>query len=99
MSVALLVEIANSFVSGVATENFLYLCFVNWCTTASCLIVTFWSCLTLTFWRYGWKKVCFQNYILDDTLDNSIPDGDNDFDGDNDGDNNNHNSDGNNDNK
>ena len=38
---ALLVYIANSFVSGVVTENFLYLCFVNWGTTGSCLIFTF----------------------------------------------------------
>ena len=99
MSVALLVEIANSYVFGVATENFLYLCFDNWCTTGFCLTVTFWSCLIVTFWRYGWKQVCFRNNTLDDTLDNSTPDGDNDFDDNNNGDNNNHNSAGNNDDK
>ena len=47
---------------------------------------------------YGWKQVCFHNYILDNTLDNSTPDGDNDFD-DNDDDDNNRNSDDNNDDK
>ena len=45
-SVALLVEIANSFVSGEATENILYPCFVNWGTAESCLIFTF----DLSFW-------------------------------------------------
>ena len=51
----------------------------------------------MTFWRYGWKQVCFRNYILDDTLDNVTPDGDNDFDDNNDDNDNNHNSDENND--
>ena len=41
---ALLVEIVNSYVSGVATENFLYLCFVNWGTTG--VLFTFY----LSFW-------------------------------------------------
>ena len=91
MSVALLVEIVNSYAPGVATENFLYLCFDNWCTTGSCLIVT--------FWRYGSKQVCFRNYILDATLHNSIPDGENNLDDNNDGDNNNHDSACNNDDK
>ena len=45
-SVALLVEIANSCVSGVATENILYPCFVNWSTTESLLIFT----AHLSFW-------------------------------------------------
>ena len=44
--VALLVEIAKSCVSGVATRNILYPCFVNWGTTGSCLIFTFY----LSFW-------------------------------------------------
>ena len=43
----LLVEIAYSYVSGVATKNFLYLSFVNWGTTGSCLIFTFY----LSFWE------------------------------------------------
>ena len=43
---ALLVEIANSCVSGVATENVLYPCFVNWGTTVSRLMFTF----HLSFW-------------------------------------------------
>ena len=43
---------------------------------------------------YGWKQVCFRNYILDNILDNRTPDGDNDFVDNNDD--NNHNSDGNN---
>ena len=47
---------------------------------------------------YGWKQVCFRNYILDNTLDNRTPDGDNNF-VDNNDDNDNHNSDGNNDHK
>ena len=108
-----MVEIGNSYVSGVATENFLYLCFFNWGTTGSCLIVTFylsfWRLTSLSgsdwkiaFWKYGWKQVCFRNYILDNTLDNGTPDGDNNFDDSNDEDNNNnnnHNSDGNHDDK
>ena len=53
----------------------------------------------MTFWRYRWKQICFQSYILDNTLDNGTPDRDNYFDGNNDHDNNNHNSDDNNDDK
>ena len=53
----------------------------------------------MTFWRYRWKQICFQCYILDNTLDNGTPDRDNYFDGNNDHDNNNHNSDDNNDDK
>ena len=45
-SVALLVEIANSCLSGVATENILYPYFANWGTTGSRLIFTF----HLRFW-------------------------------------------------
>ena len=105
---ALLVEIAYSYVSGVATKNFLCLSFVNWDTTGSCLIFTFylsfWGMTSLSgsdwwitfWWRYGSKQVSFRNYILDNTLDNDTPDGDNNFDDNND-DNNNHNSDDNND--
>ena len=43
---ALLVEIANSCVSGVATEHVLYPCFVNWGTTVYRLMFTF----HLSFW-------------------------------------------------
>ena len=58
----------------------------------------------ITFWVrlvniYGWKQVCFRNYILDNTLDNGTPDVDNDFDDNKDDDDNNHNSDDNNDDK
>ena len=99
---AFLVEITNSYVSGVATKTFLYLRFVDWSTYGSCLIFTFylsfWALTSITFWRYGWKQAFYRNYILDNTLDNGIPDGDNDFDDDND-DNNNHNRDDNNDDK
>ena len=45
------------------------------------------------------KQVCFQNYILDNTLNNDTPDGDNGFNDNNDDDNNNHDSDDNNDDK
>ena len=43
-----------------------------------------------------WKQVCFQNHILDDTLDNYTSDGDSDINDGND-DNDNHDSDDNND--
>ena len=57
--------------------------------------------LVKTFWRSGWKRVCLQKYILDNTLNNDTPDGDNGFnDNNHDGLNNkNHDSDGNNDDK
>ena len=103
---ALLVEIANSCVSWVAAENNPFSRFVNWSTTGFCLIFTF----HLSFWdRYvrlvnsllkvkvGWKQVCFQNHILDDTLDNNTSDGDSDINDNNDDDNDNHDSDNNND--
>ena len=44
-----------------------------------------------------WKQVCFQNHILDDTLDNYTSDGDSDINDGNDDDNDNHDSDDNND--
>ena len=86
---ALLVEIANSYVSGVTPESFI--CFVSWGTTESFSYLLFIS----VFWGL---QVCFWNYVLDNTLDNDTPDGDNGFDDKND-DNNNHNSDNNNVNK
>ena len=45
------------------------------------------------FLKVRWKQDCFQNYILDNTLDNSTPAGHKDFDENNDdNNNNNHNS-------
>ena len=41
ISVALLIEIANSPVPGIDTENILYLFFADWGTAGSCLIFTF----------------------------------------------------------
>ena len=106
-SVVLLVEIANSCVSGVATENIPYPCF-NWGTTRFHFIFIFY----LSFWEWHhflgltgnsfltvrWKQVCLKNYLLDDTLDNNTQDGDNNI-HENDDDNDNHDSDDNNNDK
>ena len=107
---ALLVGIPESCVSEGATGNILDHFFVNWGTTGSCLIFTFhlsfWCLASFcgwdwekTFWRWGWKQVCFQNYILDNTLNKDTADGDNGLNDNNADDNNNHGSDDNNDDK
>ena len=66
-----MVEIANSYVSGVATENFLYLCFVNWGTAGSdlshiCFLsqflgvdITFWVRLVNNFLKVRMKTSLF----------------------------------------
>ena len=90
MSVVLLVEVANSCVSGVVKENiqtFLIPILLTGIQQDSILYlffisvfevdITFWVKLVIAFWRQRWKQVCFKNYLLDDTLDNDTQNGDN----------------------
>ena len=59
ISVALLVEIANNCLSGVATESILYPCFVNWGTTGSHLIFTFHLRLVNSFLKVRMETILF----------------------------------------
>ena len=94
---ALVVEITNSCVSGfipvlltgVQLDSILYLFSIS----VFEVDITFWVRLLIAFWRWGWKQVCFKNYLLDDTLNSHAQDGDSNIlhnDDDNDDDNNNH---------
>ena len=55
--------------------------------------------MLIAFWRNGWKQVCFENYLLDYTLDNDTQNGDNNIHDNNDDASDNHDRDDNNDDK